>query len=426
MTRRLPRILYTNTINIDTLHESLDIFIFRFDVTSSERSYEINRLLSEYVSPYALRVAAARKRIFKEIPAHFVAALENVYCSRSVCSSRSTSPTKRAKWRRNPRGLASCGRNERTEGLSHWIRLLTTPISTEKRDTIPCGRTTLDFLAGSSVGVIPSSTIKSKEIMGENVHQREKTQRELHRHDRRGANYLCRRICSHLMQANGHFAVLSRWVDRARFTVVSHFNRKRTPFRRAWLLGCCFRYFPDWRPVEKQPADSTFHHVRTACHATKAERNYGLMNTPRAAKPRRSLLLFLRHRYPRGLPFTKRGQYRAQQKLHAHLGFAWSAPGWPRRRFPVSKPLASQRRTAEGSIMRTAYQMSQGLPRSDTVTKVVIVWSTSAGEACQRSLLRSFYSRILNIWHACPGHFRQCSSQTFWILGNRRILGAQN
>lgn len=29
-----------------------------------------------------------------------------------------TSPTKRLKWRRNPQGLASCGRNERTEGLS--------------------------------------------------------------------------------------------------------------------------------------------------------------------------------------------------------------------------------------------------------------------------------------------------------------------
>lgn len=44
----------------------------------------------------------------------------------------------------------------------------------------------------------------------------------------------------------------------------------------------------------------------------------------------------------------------------------------------------------EGSIMRTIYQTSQGLPKSDTMTKVVIVWSTSAGETCRWSLLGTF------------------------------------
>lgn len=38
---------------------------------------------------------------------------------------------------------------------------------------------------------------------------------------------------------------------------------------------------------------------------------------------------------------------------------------------PFGRSVASRR--VEGSIIRTAYQMSRGLPRSDTVTKVVIV-----------------------------------------------------
>lgn len=77
----------------------------------------------------------------------------------------------------------------------------------------------------------------------------------------------------------------------------------------------------------------------------------------------------------------KRGQYRAQQKLHAHLGFAWSAPGRPRRQFPrrrrPTKPSAPQRRIVNFkgvSIMRTAYQMSRGLPSRVTPWLKSLSW----------------------------------------------------
>lgn len=40
---------------------------------------------------------------------------------------------------------------------------------------------------------------------------------------------------------------------------------------------------------------------------------------------------------------------------------------------PLRRNVASHRERSKGSIMRTVYQMSRGLPRSDTVTKVVIV-----------------------------------------------------
>jgi len=78
-----------------------------------------SKLIAYSIIFFAVRVANS-KRIFEEILAHFAAALENVYCSRSVSliPFTVTSPTKRLKWRRNPQGLASCGRNERTEGLS--------------------------------------------------------------------------------------------------------------------------------------------------------------------------------------------------------------------------------------------------------------------------------------------------------------------
>lgn len=76
----------------------------------------------------------------------------------------------------------------------------------------------------------------------------------------------------------------------------------------------------------KAARESTFHHVRAACHATKAKRNYGLMNAPRALPCHAALRSPRRSRrdidIPGVPPFTKREQYRAQQKLHAHLGFA--------------------------------------------------------------------------------------------------------
>jgi len=128
VTYRLLRIPYTNTINIDRPYEDLDIFIF-----VSKYSY-----LGTYLKLIAYSAGFFTRGHWKET--YFRGN------SRSLCSRfrkcllfpfglfvpfTITSPTKRPKWRRNPQGLASCGRNERTEGLSHWIRLLTTPISTE-------------------------------------------------------------------------------------------------------------------------------------------------------------------------------------------------------------------------------------------------------------------------------------------------------
>jgi len=86
VTYRLLRVLYTNTINIDRPYEDLDSFMF-----VSKYSYPAThlKLIAYSAAFFTVRVAIGKKRIFEEILAHFAAALGNVYCSRSVCSSRS-------------------------------------------------------------------------------------------------------------------------------------------------------------------------------------------------------------------------------------------------------------------------------------------------------------------------------------------------
>lgn len=70
----------------------------------------------------------------------------------------------------------------------------------------------------------------------------------------------------------------------------------------------------------------------------------------------RGVRFFRRHRYPRGPAIHEtRTQYRAQQKLHAHLGFAWSAWGpaattISRRR--LSKPPLRRKRCTVNVALR--------------------------------------------------------------------------
>lgn len=158
----------------------------------------------------------------------------------------------------------------------------------------------------------------------------------------------------------------------------------------------------DGRPLEKLSAIRLF--ITYGPPATRQKRKgitvWWMPLWASRAPPCRSSLE--RHRYPRGPPHSRGTQtiYRAQQKLHAHLGFAWSAPGRPRRRFFVDdvppKPLAPQRRIVnfEGvPLCERSTRCHRGLPTSDTVTKVVIVWNTSAGGASSvRSIFRSFPS----------------------------------
>lgn len=160
-------------------------------------------------------------------------------------------------------------------------------------------------------------------------------------------------------------------------------------------------------PVGKTVRDSTFHHVRTACHATKAERNYGLMNAPLSerAPPCRSSLE--RHRYPWGPPFTRNANNNpGATKITRSSRFRMIRPGPAaatifRRRHPP-KPLAPQRRVVnfEGvPLCERSTRCHRELPTSDTVTKVVIVWNTSADEASSvRSILTCIISHLYNYW----------------------------
>lgn len=148
-----------------------------------------------------------------------------------------------------------------------------------------------------------------------------------------------------------------------------------------------------------------------------------------------SLSLSLRHRYPRGPPFMKRGQYRAQQKLHAHLGFAWSAPGWPRRRFPVETP----------SSLHNAAPLTLRVPLCERPTRChkgyrgVTPWLKSLScevhlptKPARRGLSAKPASILLlanpQHWHVCSGHlhFSPIQLSDTWNPLNCQIFGAQH
>lgn len=121
----------------------------------------------------------------------------------------------------------------------------------------------------------------------------------------------------------------------------------------------------------------------------------------RAGPPCRSSLE--RHRYPWGPPFTRNTTIPSATKITRSSRFRMIRPGLAattifRRRHPP-KPLAPQRRIVnfEGvPLCERSTRCHRGLPTSDTVTKVVIVWNTSAGEASSvRSIHRYKLPSIL-------------------------------
>jgi len=200
-------------------------------------------------------------------------------------------------------------------------------------------------------------------------------------------------------------AYLSWQIYRSRLTVSSYFNRKHTPFRRMWLhvrrknngvYGASLTY-GSWK------SSSRIRLFITCRPPATRQKRKGITVWWTSLEPRHSLS-FRDIDIP-GVRHSRSADNTGRNKNYTLISVSHDALRAGRDGDFPSEPLAPQRRNIEGSIMRTAYQMSQGLPRSDTVTKIVIVWSTSAGETSRRSLLHSILLFAnLQHWHACSGH----------------------
>lgn len=91
-------------------------FYISLEMISSEHSSEINRILSKLLCGTCDQFKAYFRGNSRSLCSRFRKCL--LFPFGFLIPFTVTSPTKRLKWRRNPQGLASCGRNERTEGLS--------------------------------------------------------------------------------------------------------------------------------------------------------------------------------------------------------------------------------------------------------------------------------------------------------------------
>lgn len=175
-------------------------------------------------------------------------------------------------------------------------------------------------------------------------------------------------------------------------------------------------------PGGKTGRDSTFHHVRDRLPRDKSGKELRFDECPSGRLGPTVPLLTRKTSISLGPAIhVKRWQYRVQQRLHAHLGFAWSAPGRPRRRFSVDdvpqSPSPRKRRVVnfEGvPLCERSTRCQRGLPTSDTVTKVVIVWNTSAaGEASSVSF--DPFHRCKPWVLTCTSHLYNCRIFSFFL-----------
>lgn len=139
---------------------------------------------------------------------------------------------------------------------------------------------------------------------------------------------------------------------------------------RAWPLcrknNTIFAWLP-WRTkgrlVEKLAAIRLFITHGTACHATKAERNYGLMNASLGdwAPPCRSSLE--RHRYPRGLPFTWNADNTGCNKDYTLISVSHEPPRAGRDDdFPSTTSHKAPRLASAASWILRGFHYANGLP----------------------------------------------------------------